>query len=87
MLKFLSLVAEPRSWSSHIAVVVVMVVVPLVVLVAVLLKLQKKNIAFPASATLSQQAGDAGLMQELAELTQPEDTSGGDRNLEVEISV
>ncbi|KAH1181158.1 hypothetical protein KIL84_002092 [Mauremys mutica] len=73
---------EPRSWSSCIAIVVVMVVVLLVVLVVALLKLQKKNIGFPASATLSQQASDAGLMeeiQELAELTQPEDTSGGDR--------
>ncbi|KAH1180620.1 hypothetical protein KIL84_001554 [Mauremys mutica] len=74
---------EPRSWSSCIAIVVVMVVVLLVVLVVALLKLQKKNIGFPASATLSQQASDAGLMeeiQELAELTQPEDTSGGDRS-------
>ncbi|XP_039365824.1 uncharacterized protein LOC120388212 isoform X2 [Mauremys reevesii] len=76
-------VTEPRSWSSCIAIVVVMVVVLLVVLVVALLKLQKKNIGFPASATLSQQASDAGLMeeiQELAELTQPEDTSGGDQS-------
>ncbi|CAM4672028.1 unnamed protein product [Lepidochelys olivacea] len=33
-----------------------------------------------ARAALSQQAGDAGPMQELAELMQPEDASGGDRS-------
>ncbi|CAM4691830.1 unnamed protein product [Caretta caretta] len=31
-------------------------------------------------AAPSQQAGDAGPMQELAELMQPEDASGGDRS-------
>nr|XP_008174044.2 uncharacterized protein LOC101930984 isoform X2 [Chrysemys picta bellii] len=80
--------AEPGSWSSRIAVVVVPVVGS--VMVAALLIWQIKNIAryvrsfgsrhdFPARAAPSQQASDSGPMQELAELTQLEDARGGDR--------
>lgn len=84
--------AEPGSWSSRIADVVVPVVGA--VMVVALLIWQIKNIArymrlfcsrhdFPARAAPFQQAGDSGPMQEmqeLAELTQPEDASGGDRS-------
>lgn len=84
--------AEPGSWSNRIAEVVVPVVGA--VMVVALLIWQIKNIArymrlfcsrrdFPATAAPFQQAGDSGPMQEmqeLAELTQPEDASGGDRS-------
>ncbi|XP_074926850.1 uncharacterized protein LOC142047504 isoform X2 [Chelonoidis abingdonii] len=81
--------AEPGSWSSRIAEVVVPVVGA--VMVVALLIWQIKNIArythsfcsrhdFPARAAPSQQASDSGPMQELAELMQPEDARGGDRS-------
>ncbi|XP_030400797.1 uncharacterized protein LOC115641616 isoform X2 [Gopherus evgoodei] len=84
--------AEPGSWSSRIAEVVVPVV-GAVMVVALLIWLIK-NIArctylfcsrhdFPARAAPSQQASDSGPMQEmqeLAELTQQEDARGGDRS-------
>ncbi|CAM5130796.1 unnamed protein product [Natator depressus] len=82
---------QKASQSSHIAKVVVWTVVAFLVLALALGLWQRNNIArcmhwfrnrlgFLARAAPSQQASDAVPMQELAELTQPEDASGGDQS-------